>query len=86
MYQIMEMKACSKQAELFQKALQIQGMYENTHFGNFVVEMKWNMMTNDFRLSKLDISEGMAFRTRREENDEDDDDTDDLTDKFEKTL
>ena len=45
------------------------------------------MMTNDFRLSKLDISEGMAFRTRREENDEDDDDdTDSLTDKFEKTL
>ena len=44
------------------------------------------MMTNDFRLSKLDISEGMAFRTRREENDEDDDDTDSLTNKFEKTL
>ena len=43
-------------------------------------------MTNDFRLSTLDISEGMAFRTRREENDEDDDDTDSLTDKFEKTL
>ena len=42
-------------------------------------------MTNDFRLSMLDISEGMAFRTRREENDEDDD-TESLTEKFEKTL
>ena len=85
MYQIMEMKACSKQAELFQKALQIQGTRIPISV-IFVVEMKQNMMTNDFRLSKLDISEGMAFRTRREENDEDDDDTDSLTDKFEKTL
>jgi len=43
-------------------------------------------MLNDFRLSTLDISEGMAFRTRREENDMDDDDTESLAEKFEKTL
>ena len=37
MYQIMEMKAFSKLAELFQKALQIQG---STHFEKFAADKK----------------------------------------------